>query len=58
MPQWPQLELLADFMEVGTIPTRWCVFPGEEKVPDAPDRYVYPAPINGWHYHSAALESG
>ncbi|KAF5007570.1 hypothetical protein FDECE_6101 [Fusarium decemcellulare] len=44
-PRWPQLELLADFMEVGTVPTRWCIFPGEEEDKNAASRYVYPAPI-------------
>ncbi|KAF4443222.1 hypothetical protein F53441_11531 [Fusarium austroafricanum] len=44
--RWPQLELVADFMEVGTIPTSWCIFPGEEKDKDAPSRYAYPENID------------
>ncbi|KAJ3548371.1 hypothetical protein NM208_g1030 [Fusarium decemcellulare] len=43
--QWPQLELLADFMEVGTIPTRWCIFPGEQKQNGQRQRYTYPIDI-------------
>ncbi|QGI63794.1 hypothetical protein CEK26_007745 [Fusarium fujikuroi] len=39
--KWPQLELLHDFMEVGTVPTRWCIFPGEEKEKNERRRYVY-----------------
>ncbi|KAF5569395.1 hypothetical protein FPHYL_2211 [Fusarium phyllophilum] len=39
---WPQLELLYDFMEVGTIPTRWCIFPREEKDKNKKPRYTYP----------------
>ncbi|KAF5637073.1 hypothetical protein F25303_8013 [Fusarium sp. NRRL 25303] len=39
--RWPQLELLHDFMEVGTVPTRWCIFPGEEKEKNEQRRYVY-----------------
>ncbi|KAL2679221.1 hypothetical protein Neosp_009988 [[Neocosmospora] mangrovei] len=38
---WPQLQLLVDFMEVGTIPTRWCTFPGEVPVKNQKPRYVY-----------------
>ncbi|KAF4414595.1 hypothetical protein F53441_14730, partial [Fusarium austroafricanum] len=37
---WPQLELLKDFMRVGTIPTRWKIFPGENDVFDT-QRYTY-----------------
>ncbi|KAF5641720.1 uncharacterized protein FTJAE_3979 [Fusarium tjaetaba] len=40
--RWPQLELLHDFMEVGTVPTRWCIFPGEEKENNEQRRYTYP----------------
>ncbi|KAF5610253.1 uncharacterized protein FSUBG_3486 [Fusarium subglutinans] len=39
--RWPQLELLHDFMEVGTVPTRWCIFPGEEKEKNEQRRYTY-----------------
>ncbi|KAF4502129.1 hypothetical protein FAGAP_1609 [Fusarium agapanthi] len=39
--RWPQLELLHDFMEVGTVPTRWCIFPGEEKEKDEQRRFIY-----------------
>ncbi|KAF4338670.1 hypothetical protein FBEOM_7438 [Fusarium beomiforme] len=39
--RWPQLELLADFMEVGTVPTRWCIFPGEEKDKTEDLRFTY-----------------
>jgi hypothetical protein len=45
VPRWPQLELLADFMEVGTIPTRWCIFPGERQ--ENQQRYTYPVDIDG-----------
>ncbi|OBS17566.1 hypothetical protein FPOA_11972 [Fusarium poae] len=44
VPRWPQLELLADFMEVGTIPTRWCIFPGERQ--ENQQRYTYPVNID------------
>ncbi|RKL40420.1 hypothetical protein BFJ70_g5649 [Fusarium oxysporum] len=40
--RWPQLELLNDFMEVGTVPTRWRIFPGEEKDKNEKPRYTYP----------------
>ncbi|GKU07308.1 unnamed protein product [Fusarium langsethiae] len=40
IPSWPQLELLADFMGVGTIPTRWQMFPGENDLSDI-QRYTY-----------------
>ncbi|KAH7253744.1 uncharacterized protein BKA55DRAFT_538606 [Fusarium redolens] len=43
--RWPQLELLSDFMEVGTAPTRWCIFPGEEKDKNEQRRYTYPTSI-------------
>ncbi|KAF5690911.1 hypothetical protein FCIRC_642 [Fusarium circinatum] len=43
--RWPQLELLHDFMEVGTLPTRWCIFPGEEKEKNKQRRYTYHADI-------------
>ncbi|KAG4255979.1 hypothetical protein FPRO03_04927 [Fusarium proliferatum] len=43
---WPQLELLHDFMEVGTVPTRWCIFPGEEKMENEPRRYAYSTAID------------
>ncbi|RBA20776.1 hypothetical protein FPRO05_08223 [Fusarium proliferatum] len=46
MRRWPQLELLHDFMEVGTVPTRWCIFPGEEKMENEPRRYAYSTAIN------------
>nr|RBQ98294.1 hypothetical protein FVER53263_11871 [Fusarium verticillioides] len=39
--RWPQLELLHDFMEIGTVPTRWCIFPGEEKEKNEQRRYIY-----------------
>ncbi|KAH7178263.1 hypothetical protein DER46DRAFT_696010 [Fusarium sp. MPI-SDFR-AT-0072] len=39
--RWPQLELLHDFMEVGTVPTRWCIFPGEEQEKNEQRRYTY-----------------
>ncbi|KAM0420455.1 hypothetical protein ACHAPT_011747 [Fusarium lateritium] len=38
---WPQLQLLVDFMEVGTIPTRWCTFPGEQPQKNQKPRYIY-----------------
>lgn len=44
---WPQLQLLVDFMEVGTIPTRWCTFPGEVPVKNQKPRYVYGDTIPG-----------
>ncbi|KAF5595108.1 hypothetical protein FPCIR_4733 [Fusarium pseudocircinatum] len=44
--RWPQLELLHDFMEVGTVPTRWCIFPGEEKEKNEQRRYTYDTAIN------------
>ncbi|KAF4959061.1 hypothetical protein FGADI_1939 [Fusarium gaditjirri] len=43
--RWPQLELLHDFMEVGTVPTRWCIFPGEEIEKNEPRRYTYKTAI-------------
>ncbi|KAF5625587.1 hypothetical protein F52700_8952 [Fusarium sp. NRRL 52700] len=43
--RWPQLELLHDFMEVGTVPTRWCIFPGEEKEKKEQRRYTYDVDI-------------
>ncbi|KAF5529772.1 hypothetical protein FMEXI_13947 [Fusarium mexicanum] len=43
--KWPQLELLHDFMEVGTVPTRWCIFPGEEKEKNEQRRFTYNADI-------------
>ncbi|KAG4271768.1 hypothetical protein FPRO04_10715 [Fusarium proliferatum] len=46
MRRWPQLELLHDFMEVGTVPTRWCIFPGEEKMENEPRRYAYSTAID------------
>ncbi|KAF5242108.1 hypothetical protein FAUST_3468 [Fusarium austroamericanum] len=39
--RWTQLELLYDFMDVGTIPTRWCIFPGEETDKNEEPRYTY-----------------
>ncbi|RWA11589.1 hypothetical protein EKO27_g3490 [Xylaria grammica] len=36
--EWPQLRLLADFMEVGTDPLRWRNFYGD----DEKNRYTYP----------------
>ncbi|PNP82892.1 hypothetical protein FNYG_03770 [Fusarium nygamai] len=44
--RWPQLELLHDFMEVGTVPTRWCIFPGEEKEKNEQRRYTYHTAID------------
>ncbi|KAF5714848.1 hypothetical protein FMUND_7229 [Fusarium mundagurra] len=44
--RWPQLELLHDFMEVGTVPTRWCIFPGEEKEKNQQRRYTYHTAID------------
>ncbi|KAF4434894.1 hypothetical protein FACUT_7554 [Fusarium acutatum] len=41
LKRWPQLELLHDFMEVGTVPTRWCIFPGEENEKNEQRRYTY-----------------
>ncbi|KAK2684512.1 hypothetical protein QWA68_016719 [Fusarium oxysporum] len=38
---WPELQLLVDFMNVGTIPTRWCHFPGEQQPKKGRPRYVY-----------------
>ncbi|RKL21919.1 hypothetical protein BFJ68_g2228 [Fusarium oxysporum] len=29
-------------MEVGTVPTRWRIFPGEEKDKNEKPRYTYP----------------
>lgn len=40
-PSWPHLQLLVDFMEVGTIPTRWCKFPEEKKYRDQIPQYTY-----------------
>ena len=36
--EWPQLRLLADFMEVGTDPLRWQNFYGDDKK----NVYTYP----------------
>ena len=36
--EWPHLKLLADFMEVGTDPTRWRNFHGN----DQKNAYTYP----------------
>ncbi|KAG5754790.1 hypothetical protein H9Q70_002588 [Fusarium xylarioides] len=44
--RWPQLELLHDFMEVGTVPTRWCIFPGEENEKNEQRRYTYHTAID------------
>lgn len=41
-PRWPHLQVLVDFMEVGTIPTRWCRFPEEKEYRDQSPRYTYP----------------
>ncbi|KAG5657969.1 hypothetical protein KAF25_006920 [Fusarium avenaceum] len=41
-PRWPHLQVLVDFMEVGTIPTRWCRFPEEKGYRDQSPRYTYP----------------
>ncbi|KAF4463682.1 hypothetical protein FALBO_9496 [Fusarium albosuccineum] len=39
---WPELQLLADFMEIGTVPMRWCIFPGEQEPPrGVRRRYTY-----------------
>ncbi|KAI1011911.1 hypothetical protein LB503_004477 [Fusarium chuoi] len=46
LKRWPQLELLHDFMEVGTVPTRWCIFPGEDKGKNEQRRYTYHTAID------------
>ncbi|KAJ3563148.1 hypothetical protein NPX13_g8301 [Xylaria arbuscula] len=41
--EWPQLRLLADFMEVGTDPLRWKNFHGDDKI----NAYTYPEDHEG-----------
>ncbi|KAM5343844.1 hypothetical protein ACJ41O_012381 [Fusarium nematophilum] len=43
---WPELQLLVDFMNVGTIPTRWCNLPGEQQPKKGRPRYVYGTTID------------
>lgn len=40
--EWPHLQGLADFMDVGTEPLRWRDFHGAEKAKKDEDRYTYP----------------
>lgn len=41
--EWPQLKLLADFMEVGTDPLRWKDFHDADKA----HHYTYPDDVDG-----------